>query len=415
MSRHSQWMNIHRKQQRMENNDSKTDFPARSAYFEEDPQDNMSDDFNQLDISTFGSFEQQSSVRLDSNWSQGQLPDQMEGAIGGVVDQHIDNESDVSDIESLLLSDDDDDLSDQLEENTSVNEFGRKYVQMCDHLGLTLHASDYILKFIKKCNILQAKTCQEYKTLRARLIKESINSRNFEKCINCGQIKRQEANKMTCDSCDHTTTVVPFSEPYVEFDIVEQLQRLSNRLELDEPLEDDGSLVIRLQVTCDAIPLSDSSNTSLVPIILFIKNFESNRKRNQNYVVSSFFISRKDKIDYKTLFAPLLEQLNPNSRRNRFPIVTKWSQRTHITIDSLLADAPCRAIILNHKNHSGDFPCHRCQASLRVIVVDEKQKRQVDILTSAELEPKDFRFYDLCVESARRQNLDAVAGKFIHN
>lgn len=59
----------------------------------------------------------------------------------------------------------------------------------------------------------------------------------------------------------------------------------------------------------------------------------------------------------------------------------------------MLADAPCRAVILNHKNHSGDYPCHRCMATLKVVEIDGKKKKVVDLLTSSQLKLKDMAYY----------------------
>ena len=185
----------------------------------------------------------------------------------------------------------------------------------------------------------------------------------------------------------------PFDEPYASFDVIEQIQRLSYQINLPTDLED--SLTIKLQIACDSIPLSDISNTNMVPVILFIRNIKNTPLRNKHFIISSLFISRKSKVDYETLFTPLIKQIGGNER---ICIVTKWSEQTYLVVDSFLADSPCRAAILNHKSHSGDYPCHRCTATATSVQVEGKRKRKVALITRNELHLKSKAYYQFCLE-----------------
>lgn len=97
-------------------------------------------------------------------------------------------------------------------------------------------------------------------------------------------------------------------------------------------------------------------------------------KNNTTLSIKSRFFSQQNSYHYKLMPRP-----------------------TDVTKDLLVADAHCRAIILNHKNHSAYYSCHRFNASLHFIMTGENQKKKVDILTSSQLDLKDLEFYDLCV------------------
>src|SRR6188768_1805611 len=102
-------------------------------------------------------------------------------------------------------------------------------------------------------------------------MQRSVASRNFDRCTNCGELAIQIEKSMTCTGCQFARDVGPFDEPYVAFDVIEQIQRLSYQIVLNEPGQSD-SLTVKLQIACDSIPLSGSSSTNLVPVLLFLKN-----------------------------------------------------------------------------------------------------------------------------------------------
>lgn len=224
-------------------------------------------------------------------------------------------------------------------------------------------------------------------------MQRSIASRNFDKCKNCGGLAIQVEKSMTCTGCKVARKVGPFDEPYVAFDIIEQIQRLSYQIVLDEPGQSD-SLTIKLQIACDSIPLSGSSSTNLVPVLLFIRNIENTPLRNKHFIIASVFISRKKSVDYKTLFNPLIKQIGG---KHPISIVTNWSATTYLVVDSFLADSPCRAAILNHLSHSGNYPCHRCTATATSIQVDGKGKRKVALITRSEMFLKTKDYYQNCI------------------
>lgn len=73
-------------------------------------------------------------------------------------------------VQSLSLSNNDsiatqhDEVSEDEEsdEEASEESFGIKYIKLCQELNLTENAGNRLLKFIKSCNIEQARNCPEY-------------------------------------------------------------------------------------------------------------------------------------------------------------------------------------------------------------------------------------------------------------
>ena len=209
-------------------------------------------------------------------------------------------------------------------------------------------------------------TC--FKTLIDKIANYSFKSEKYLLCKfttnegrsipteNCLGKMKSIGKQFQCEICKRKVTN---HAPYISFDIVSQIQIISSLVTIDTELLSGEPLEIQLHLTCDEIPLSGSSSTKLVPIIIYINNFNNILTQAKYYVVASIFISNKNqKIHYPTLFNPLIEEL---AHKRYF--ATHWAAKCYLKIISFIADTPCRAAILNMKQHNGDYPCHKCKIS----------------------------------------------------
>lgn len=140
----------------------------------------------------------------------------------------------------------------------------------------------------------------------------------------------------------------------------DQIANLSKTTKPDDcPSDVRSPYVLRLIFAADGIPLSDSSNQSLNPLIAFIDNFSNTKQMNANFLIKTASIWGNNP-DIDLIFQPLFDELK--ELRNGFK--THWSDCTKIEFFMFIGDAPYRAKVCNHLSHNGRQPCTRCTVSL---------------------------------------------------
>ena len=262
----------------------------------------------------------------------------------------------------------------------------------CLELGMNEKQADFPLRLVSSENFAPVR-CM--KTLMDKLAQLSFASERYLLCMNTDNQGRSIPTDncpgrlipyqkiFRCDQCERTESKL---EPYIFFDIISQIQIISSCVSIDARPQLNEPLEIELHVTCDGIPLSKSSNLPLYPVILYINNFNNVLKQSKHYILASVFIQRHhQKVDYPTLFHSLIEQVKQQSY-----FATRWAPKCLVKIVSFLADAPCRAAVLNMLQYNGNFACHKCkiQYRTRIRLDDEgndENKRYLPILRSTEL------------------------------
>lgn len=258
-----------------------------------------------------------------------------------------------------------------------------KYLCGAIRLKISERHADFALRLLRSEGFIQVRL---FKTLINSLSNNSFQSNKFLLCkysfqnSRCPGVMKQIGQDFICDVCEK---IVQNQEPYVSFNIIQQIQIISTFVNIDnQPADQNDPLKIGLHVTCDGIPLSDSSKVSLYPVIIYISNFGNVNVRSKHFVIASFYLAKgSESINYKVLFYPLLQQL-----QNQSVFMTKWSTRSSIKVVSFIADTPCRAAILNMQQHNGTYPCHKCK-----IVLHRDQRKQIlPIRLSTELEMRNL-------------------------
>lgn len=242
-----------------------------------------------------------------------------------------------------------------------------------------------------------------FRTLINRFIK---NHDDFDYCIRCVNTKckelirfnRRNTSNIKCSKCnstvdfkDHTNKRLPQT---VIFSIKEQLQKFSEITSDLEKLPSDlnNEFTIELIGSSDGLPLSKSSKIDLYPKVLFIKNFGDKKLMKKLVVYSTFTLFQgEDKCDRDLVLQPMIDEIN--ELKDGFP--TAWSNITKIKYTAFVADAVCRASIVNVQLHNGTFPCHRCKIIYRKL---SDEKKIFPVLTSDEITLKTHDFHLGCLK-----------------
>lgn len=197
------------------------------------------------------------------------------------------------------------------------------------------------------------------------------------------------------------------------FGLKEQLNEISKFINI--PLVED---TIELIITLDGIPLSDSSDTSLYPVVLYIYNIREDKKLMDSLALyKSFSIcnssnknSNPTKLnkDYDLMLQSLLDEYE----ELKLGFKTNWSDRTKIKLKMFIGDAPCRHDVCNFLRYNGVYPCLRCY------IVFEKdqnaQKKLFPLTLSSQLKLRTHKEVLECIQklnqSERSKNWFGVKG-----
>lgn len=202
-----------------------------------------------------------------------------------------------------------------------------------------------------------------YSTITNTMAKESLPSFSYAKCPTCKVAVRKAGKKYHCNTCredfakDSKVDYVSFDlEPWIQ-KVTSEVAKSAAELETDK----DGVTMLNLVITCDGVPISKSSQCQLYPVVLYIENLKDAHLMSRCYLISSFALVKSGgKIDFDMLLSPLVEAF---LKLTMNPIKTDWAEKTSISIFAFLADAPCRADILQMKRFNATHPCHRCHVS----------------------------------------------------
>lgn len=345
--------------------------------------------------------------RFDDNEEEDEEEDSQENGGG----EEVDSEATITDDEEeIVCSDDEGELEDNNWINatgnsceSNLNPFESDFARLWVEEQLTEKLGDKIIALVSKYSNIQSR---KTKAIINNLKGNSLRSFNYAMCDKCNSVVRKQGNLYRCGPCNEVLSTNELNN-YVSFNLEDQLNVLSNVSFQEQPLVYDDPLTIDLIITCDAVPLSKSSDVHLYPVIIYIDNIKDLNLRSKCFILGSVAMIRKKKeavgLNVNLLLQTLLQDFNRINSSNG--IVTNWSRHTKIRVVSFLADTPCRAQFLNVQQHNGTYPCHRCHIKI--------EHKKVPILQHHRLVPKTFdlvQSYIHQLESRSHQRENHVFG-----
>ena len=254
---------------------------------------------------------------------------------------------------------------------------------------------DMIIELVRKHNA-SIKT-RKPKALVNHLVNVAFDHYHYVEC-DCGLILKKTENKFFCSKCSKQANINTLAN-YVAFNMEEQLRIISKQLP-DIFCGVRDSLTLRLFVTSDAIPISDSSNVELLPVIVYIENIENHNLRCKCFLVAAVALLNKKTKDIQYNPMLLLQTfLNEFQSINTNGVETYSSKQTRLEITAFLGDNPCRSKFLNVQQHNGTCPCHRCY-------IEKPKNEHLPVLQSFHLKAKTK---ELAIEHA--QSVESIRKK----
>lgn len=244
----------------------------------------------------------------------------------------------------------------------------------------TYEIFDQVLKLTKRTLCEQVPS--SYKTLINRALKDVPDLVFYSVCSNskCQKIvsyERKNSKSFCCPFCSQQIVVdsVSGSSKTVSLSLENQIKKLSENFPVDDlkgsPASLEDPFVLEIVFSLDGVPLSGSSKVQLYPVHCYILNIKSSKARNRLSLVKSFTVVRKkQKPNYEQMLTPFIDEYLALTDGFK----TKWSNKTKLKAKIFLADAPCRAGVLNMMQHNGESPCHKCL--VRIIPQKELKEGQ---------------------------------------
>lgn len=138
-------------------------------------------------------------------------------------------------------------------------------------------------------------------------------------------------------------------------------------------------------MSSDGLLLSKSSKIELNHYVLFLKNLKNKRLMDKLPIYKTFTIfQNSNKQDRDLIVQPLVDEL----KELESGFETAWSKNTYVKHKLFVADAVCKACLLNIKqNHKGTFPCPKCLVKfiMRFFINDQNEIEKTKVVYSNSL------------------------------
>lgn len=188
----------------------------------------------------------------------------------------------------------------------------------------------------------------------------SLFNYSYRFVCHCGstiKVVKNESKLPSSVACMHCGSILTrehffASKFFIDLSIQEQLEWICAKV-YKEIKSISGT--IDLIAAIDGIPLSNSSSLSLLPILLYVQNLDI-RIRSRLPILKTIYVD-STKPNAQHFMGEFVKEVN-YLQTNDFQ--TKFNRKTRIKLLGLLADAPCRAWLLNLSQFNGEYPCHRC-------------------------------------------------------
>lgn len=222
--------------------------------------------------------------------------------------------------------------------------------------------------FDKILKLINEKFCKKvpisHKTLINRVLKKHANWDYYIRCPNCSFIfsfPRKQSKDVVCTKCNCRIDFKKYCEsndPTISFSLKDQIVQISENFKglIDLPENVLQEYLSKTAFSFDGVPVSDSSKAQLYPLHCFLLNIIDGRIRDKLNCLKTITLVKNRKIDYELCLRPFIDEL----KALKLGFKTEWSNCTKLKIECFIADAVCRAGILNMLSHNGEFCCHKC-------------------------------------------------------
>lgn len=155
--------------------------------------------------------------------------------------------------------------------DSGLTQFEIKLAKMVLSGSFTEKQGDMVIDLIR--DSFNANT-RKTKAVVNRLTDQSFRHLYYILCDTCKNMVKMHENNFVCSPCKKGIPPNPATS-YVAFSLIDQINVLSEQVSMDNHLDQNTPLTLRLFLTCDGIPLSQSSSVNLYPLIVYIENFEN--------------------------------------------------------------------------------------------------------------------------------------------
>ena len=254
------------------------------------------------------------------------------------------NETEVDNIESLCAT-------------TLSSDIEAKLIHWFLKYRIPSNATEELITILNK--IFGYNRIKSLKSILSALSTSTLEA-NFKLICNCNSKLSFNAKysslprNIQCSECGNVEPrklMLSGKRYYVFMSVVKQIQSLSKLVKLSTGL--DG--IVDILVCVDSVPVNNSSSVSFTPLLIYIDGIHSDRLRN--VAITSCFYASDAKPDYSVLFEEFIYEYNAVYE---IGFQTDWHPNTRIRIKSFIADAVCRASVLNLSQFNGSHGCHRC-------------------------------------------------------
>lgn len=126
-------------------------------------------------------------------------------------------------------------------------------------------------------------------------------------------------------------------------------------------------------------------------------------------VHSTFTLFQDDnKSDRELIVQPMVDEFK--SLEEGFE--TAWSSKTKVKYTAFVADAVCRASIINVQGHNGTFPCHRCK--IKFIKMINQEKKIFPVITSNQIDFKTHDYHLACIKMLLEIQQEGKTAEHVH-